>query len=99
MSTSSEKPTKRAKVQTPPRVAAPVLPYEPRDPKRYRPGIALVGCGGITKWHLRAYQEANYKIVALCDMVKARAEERRDVFFPDAVATDSVDEVLSRDDV
>ena len=32
-------------------------------------------------------------------MVRARAEERRDEFYPDALATDSFDEVLSRDDV
>ena len=75
------------------------LPYRPRDPKRYRPGIALVGCGGITKWHLTAYKNAGYNVVALCDIVRARAEERRDEFYPDAIATDSFDEVLARDDV
>ena len=37
--------------------------------------------------------------MALCDIVLARAEERRDEFYPDAIATDSFDEVLSRDDV
>lgn len=97
MSNSVEKNS--AKPPRVPIVAAPVLPYQPRDPKRYRPGIAIIGCGGITKWHLRAYQEANYKVVALCDMLRARAVERRDEFYPDAIATDSVGEVLSRDDV
>ena len=23
------------------------MPYQPRDPKRYRPAIALIGCGGM----------------------------------------------------
>jgi predicted dehydrogenase len=90
---------KRVRAQHPPRVAAPALPYRPRDPKRYRPGIALIGCGGITKWHLTAYRNAGYNIVAMCDVVHARAVERRDEFYPDAVATDSVEEILSRDDV
>jgi predicted dehydrogenase len=94
-----ESQAKRVRPLHPPRVAAPVLPYRPRDPKRYRPGIALIGCGGITKWHLTAYRSAGYNIVAMCDVVRARAVERRDEFYPDAVATDSVQEILKRDDV
>src|SRR5262245_16711869 len=90
---------KRVRPQHPPRVAAPALPYRPRDPKRYRPGIALIGCGGITKWHLTAYRNAGYNVVAMCDVVQARAVERRDEFYPDAIATDSVEEILNRDDV
>jgi predicted dehydrogenase len=92
-------PAKREKPALPPRVAAPNLHYRPRDPKRFRPGIALIGCGGITKWHLTAYRNANYNVVALCDIVRARAEERRDEFYPDAFVTDSVQQVLERDDV
>ncbi|MCC7476313.1 MAG: Gfo/Idh/MocA family oxidoreductase [Pirellulales bacterium] len=78
---------------------APVLSYRPRDPKRFHPGIALVGCGGISAWHLRAYQAAKYRVVALCDVMLDRARERRDEFFPDALATDSLHVVLARDDV
>ena len=98
MSSTTEK---QAKPATPrlPIIPAPALPYRPRDPKRFRPGIALIGCGGITKWHLRAYKEANYRVVALCDMLLERAQQRLDEFFPDATATDSIHEVLSRDDV
>jgi predicted dehydrogenase len=95
----SEKPAKPAKPALPPRVPAPKLPYRPRDPKRYRPGIAMVGCGGITKWHLTAYQNAHYNVVAFCDVVLARAEQRRDEYYPNAFVTDSVQQVLSRDDV
>jgi predicted dehydrogenase len=95
----AEKQAKREKPALPPRVAAPMLAYRPRDPKRFRPGIALIGCGGITKWHLTAYKNANYNVVALCDVVRARAEERRDEFYPDAFVTDSVQQVLDRDDV
>jgi predicted dehydrogenase len=78
---------------------APKLPYRPRDPKGYRPGIALVGCGGITKWHLRAYKDAGYRLRVLCDVVLDRAKERRDEFFPEASITDDFRSVLMRDDV
>jgi predicted dehydrogenase len=83
----------------PPRVAAPMLAYRPRDPKHYRPAMALVGCGGITKWHLTAYRNAGYNVVALCDVDRARAEMRRKEFYPHALATDNLHEVLARDDV
>jgi predicted dehydrogenase len=99
MTSSSEKQAKRVKIPRPPRMAAPMLPYRPRDPKCYRPGIALIGCGGITKWHLTAYRQAGYRVVALCDIALDRARGRRDEFFPEAAATDSIHEVLARDDV
>jgi predicted dehydrogenase len=82
-----------------PIVAAPELPYLPRDPASYRPGIALIGCGGITKWHLHAYRRAKYRVVALCDVIRSRAEQRRDEFYPRAFVTDSYAEVLARPNV
>jgi predicted dehydrogenase len=99
MSTSREKQPKRPKGPQLPRTAAPSLSYRPRDPKRYRPGIGLIGCGGITKWHLTAYKSAGYRVLAMCDIAIERARERRDEFYPDAVATDNVDELLARDDI
>jgi len=80
-------------------VPAPVLPYEPRDPKRYRPGIALVGCGGITSWHLRAYRAAKYRVVALADVNLKNAKARRDEFYREALVTDDPQQVFARDDV
>src|SRR6476469_5320360 len=99
MSSSTEKQDKRPKPAQLPRVAAPVLPYRPRDQKRYRPGIALIGCGGITKWHIMAYKNAGYRIYALCDVAIDRARSRRDEFYPDATVTDNFEEVLARDDI
>ena len=98
MPSSTEKSAKPAKPRVP-IVAAPPLPYRPRDPKRFRPGIAVVGCGGISKWHLRAYKAAGYRVVALCDMMLDRAQERRDEFYPDALATDSFHKVLASDNI
>src|SRR5947207_15091857 len=97
MSTSSDKQVKRVKIPQLPRVAAPPLPYRPRDPKRYRPGIGLIGCGGISKWHLTAYRAAGYRVLALCDIAIERARERRDEFYPEAAATDNVEDLLARD--
>jgi predicted dehydrogenase len=96
---SAQKRVKRVTLPRPPRVAAPGLAYRPRDPKRYRPPIALIGCGGITKWHLTAYKTAGYNVVALCDVDRARAALRRDEFYPEALATDDLQLVLARDDI
>jgi predicted dehydrogenase len=93
------KPPKAAKKTIPAVVTAPGLPYQPRDPERYRPGIALVGCGGITTWHLRAYQAAKYRVVALCDLNLENARLRRDEFYPDADVTDDPRQIFRRDDV
>jgi predicted dehydrogenase len=95
----TRKPRKRATNRRPRPVAAPLLAYQPRDPRRYRPAIGLVGCGGITKWHLTAYRNAGYNVVALCDVDRTRAEKRRDEYFPDAFVTDDYRVVLARDDV
>jgi len=70
-------------------VAAPELPYRPRDPKSYRPGIGLIGAGGITFAHLDAYKKAGYRVLAISNPTQAKAAERRDAFFPDAdISTD-----------
>ena len=80
-------------------VPAPALAYQPRDPRAYRPAIGLIGCGGISKAHLGAYQEAGYNVVALCDLALANAERRRDEFFPQAIVTTDARQVLERADI
>jgi predicted dehydrogenase len=95
----SRKVPKAARKTPPAVVAAPQLPYRPCDPKRYRPGIALIGCGGITAWHLRAYRASKYRVVALCDVNLANAKQRRDEFYPSADVTDDPKQVFRREDV
>jgi len=80
-------------------LAAPVLPYLPRDPKRYRPRIGLIGCGGITEDHLTAYRKGGYDVAALCDVVRRRADERRREFYPEAEVYHDYRDVLKRDDI
>ena len=60
--------------------AAPALPYQAPRPKTYRARIGLIGCGGITASHLNAYQRARYQVVALTDLDRSRAEQRREAY-------------------
>ncbi len=80
-------------------IALPTINYEPQDPVKYRPAIGLIGCGAITGDHLKAYRKAGYNVVALCDLDRAAAEERRQEFFPDAKVYTDCHKLLARDDV
>jgi predicted dehydrogenase len=78
---------------------APRLPYQPPQPKSYRPRIGLIGCGGITESHLDAYRSAGWDVVALCSRTEERARRRRDQFYPDADIYTDYHRLLKRDDV
>lgn len=77
----------------------PDLPYLPPRPRSCRPRIALVGCGGISEYHLRAYRALELEVVALCDVDRARAEKRRAEFYPAAEVSTDYAALLRRDDV
>lgn len=81
------------------RVAPPDLPYLPPRPRAYRPRIGLVGCGGISEYHLRAYRAMGLEVTALCDIDPARAERRRAEFFPEAKIFADHRELLRRSEV
>jgi len=78
---------------------APVLPYEPKDPLAYRPRIGLIGCGGISIQHLRAYRDAGYDVAMLCDRDQSKADEVRKKFYPPAEVCTDFRDVLRRDDI
>jgi predicted dehydrogenase len=78
---------------------APEIPYRPRNPQTYRPAIGLIGCGGITQTHLRAYRAAGYEVIALCDTDKSRAEARRAEFYPEALTTTDYRVVLENPNI
>lgn len=80
-------------------VAAPDLPYRPRDPQVYRPAIGLVGCGGISEMHLKAYKRAGYNVVALCSRDEGRLRARQEEFFPQAEAYGDYRDLLARRDI
>ena len=81
------------------RVPAPELPYRAQDPASYRPNIGLIGCGGITVPHLRAYQAAGYAVVALCDRHEGKAREQAARFYPGAQVMTDFRKVLARQDI
>jgi predicted dehydrogenase len=76
-------------------IPLPPLPYQPQCPADYRPKIGLIGCGGITEKHLQAYQKDGLEVVMLCDKKMARAEARRDQFYPSAEVTTDYRDLLN----
>ncbi|MHB8866809.1 MAG: Gfo/Idh/MocA family protein [Pirellulaceae bacterium] len=81
------------------KLPAPRLPYQPARPRRYRPRIGIIGCGGIIPLHLKAYRKARYQVVALADPLVQRAEQMRDEFYPRAQVFESAAELLARTDI
>lgn len=81
------------------RVRAPRLAYKPLRPKKWRPRIGVIGCGGIIESHLEAYRRARYRVVALADLDRSRAEAARDRFFPRAAVERSSETLLARNDI
>ncbi len=80
-------------------IAAPDLPCGLPRPVHYRPRIGMIGCGGISPTHLRAYQKEGWDVVAFCSRTAASAEARRDEFYPAAnVFTDHHD-LLAQPDI
>ncbi len=63
------------------------IEYLPQSPKSYCPNIGVIGCGGISGYHLQAYKSAGFKVTALADLDKAKAVARRNDYFPEALAT------------
>ncbi len=96
---TTKKPAAKPKDLRNRKMAAPRLPYLPQDPKSYKPNIGLIACGGITATHLRAYKKAGYKVVALCDLIEQRAQDRRKEFYPKADVYVDYRDVLARDDI
>ena len=78
-----------------PDVEAPDLAYQPPAPKSYNPRLALIGAGGIAAAHLDAYRTAEFDVAVICNRTLAKAEARRDEFFPMAQATDDFESILA----
>jgi len=75
-------------------IAAPDLFYQPPSPKHPAPKIGMIGCGGITEHHLKAYQAAGWEVSVFFDPDPEAAEARRAGFYPDAKVAASVEEVF-----
>jgi predicted dehydrogenase len=68
-------------------------------PRQYRPKLGLVGAGGVSEYHLRAYQKLGLEVAMICDLDLERARKRRDQFYPEAVVCDSFHEVADCEDI
>lgn len=73
------------------------LPRGPRRPKSHK--LAMIGCGGISQYHLTAAKSFGVEVVALADVNIAAAESRRDEFYPQAAVYADHRELLEREDV
>jgi len=81
-------------------IPAPDLPYGPPQPKNpYLHPIGVIGCGGITQSHLQAYRNGGFQVAALCDHTRAKAEKRREEFYPEASVSTDYRELLDRPDI
>jgi predicted dehydrogenase len=75
-------------------LAPPELDYLPPRPKSYQPRIGLIGAGGISEYHLRAYRKMGWDVAAICDRSVGKAEQRALDFFPEAKVTTQLQDLL-----
>jgi predicted dehydrogenase len=80
-------------------IPAPDFPYAPPAPQRPAPKIGLIGCGGITAYHLQAYRAAGWEVAAFHDRNPQAAASRRDEFYPRARVCAEVAELLEDPDL
>jgi predicted dehydrogenase len=79
---------------------SPKLDYLPRGPRRPKAHkLALIGCGGISQYHLQAAKHWNVEVVALADINLKAAQGRRDEFYPQAEVYADHRELLARSDI
>jgi hypothetical protein len=77
----------------------PAVDYKPPRPERYHPKIGLIGTGGISEFNLKNYRACGYEVAALASRTRAKAEARRDQFYPAADVYDDHRAILERDDI
>ena len=68
----------------PPAAKLTNLDFRPPTLGGYRPKVGLIGCGGITGYHLDAYKNAGLQVVALCDLDPEKAKDRAKTYYPEA---------------
>jgi predicted dehydrogenase len=79
-------------------IPVPTLDYLPAA-STYRPKIGLIGAGGITEHHLRAYQALGLDIATIADPDLQKTQSRCDEFFPDAIATTSAEDIFNNSEI
>ncbi|AUP80950.1 Gfo/Idh/MocA family protein [Flavivirga eckloniae] len=80
-------------------INAPKVDYLPRKPKTYHPKIGIIGCGGISEYHLKNYRILGFDVVAIADITLSKAKARRDEFYPEAEIYDDYKKILERKEI
>ena len=80
-------------------IPAPLVQYLPPKPKDYNPKIAVIGTGGISEYHLKAYQKCGFQVVALANRTEEKAKSLRDKYFPEASVHKDFQEILTVDEI
>ena len=75
-------------------IAPPSVDYLPPVPKSYQPTIGIIGTGGISEFHLKAYKHCGWQVAAMHNRTRSKAEARRDEFYPKAAVVDDYREIL-----
>ena len=80
-------------------ISAPSIQYLPPRPKNYNPKIAVIGTGGISEYHLKAYQKCGFQVFALANRTLEKAKVLRDKYFPAASVYQDFQEILTIDEI
>jgi predicted dehydrogenase len=80
-------------------IPAPVFAYGPPSPKGPALKIGLIGCGGITEHHLKAYKAAGWDVAAFYDANPEAARKRQQEFYPQARVCADVAEILENGEI
>jgi predicted dehydrogenase len=81
------------------KIPTPSIEYLPSKPKNYNPKIALIGTGGISEYHLKAYQKCGFQVTALVNRASGKAKALRDKYFPEASVHEDFQEILTVDEI
>jgi predicted dehydrogenase len=75
------------------------LPYQPRFPTDYRPGVGIIGCGGIVREaHLPAYAKYGVRVIGAYDIRPENARQAQQQFgFP--IVFDTLEELLAHPEI
>src|ERR1044072_8795244 len=80
-------------------ITAPLINYLPKKPKSYNPKIGIIGTGGISDFHLKNYKAFGLQVVAIANRTPGKAEQKRDLYFPEAVVYEDYRALLAREDI
>jgi predicted dehydrogenase len=79
------------------KIAPPPVDYLPPVPESYQPNIGIIGTGGISEFHLKAYKHCGWQVSAMHNRTRSKAEGRRDEFYPGAEVVEDYREILDNE--